>query len=135
MVVLNRVAYLRNLEQYGAKLTFSVSVNPATGVQKFKVVIDTSILIPIEQQSCTLYMLDLLSNLCVSHRVADKGHKHTNGISKCPSISLEGMFLSSRIYPLRRLSISLSSRRESTQRLRILLRHRREQIWLIAGTD
>ena len=82
MVVLNRVAYLRNLAQCGAKLTFSVSVNPATGVQKFKVVIDTSVQIPIEQQCCSLYMLDLLSNLCVSHRVADKGHKHTSGISE-----------------------------------------------------
>ena len=115
MVVLNRVAYLRNLAQHGAKMTFSVSVNPATGVQQFKVFIDTSIQIPIEQQSCTLCMLSFLSNLCVSHRVADKGLNTRNAHQKCPSISLDVVLLSSRI-SLRRMNIRIRSFSEKPER-------------------
>jgi len=82
MVVLNRIAYLRGLAQFGAKFIFSVSVNPETGVQKIKVVIDPSFTIPLDQQFCTLSMLEFLTQLCFSHKVADKGHKHTSGISE-----------------------------------------------------
>ena len=82
MVVLNRIAYLRGLAQFGAKFIFSVSVNPVTGVQKIKVVIDPSCTIPLDQQFCTLNMLEFLAQLCFSHKVADKGHKHTSGISE-----------------------------------------------------
>ena len=82
MVVLNRIAYLRSLAQFGAKFVFSVSVNPVTGVQKIKVVVDPSCTIPLDQQFCTLNMLEFLAQLCFSHKVADKGHKHSSGISE-----------------------------------------------------
>ena len=82
MVVLNRIAYLRGLAQYGARLTFSVSVNASTGIQKIKVIVDPSGQIPLDEQYCTLGMLDFLTTLCATRSVADKGHKHTCGTSE-----------------------------------------------------
>ena len=40
MVIVNRIAYLRGLALHGANLTFSVSINGSTGIQKVKVVVD-----------------------------------------------------------------------------------------------
>ena len=82
MVVLNRISFLRRLAEFGAKCVFSVSVNPATGMQKIKVNVDPSVQIPTAQQFCTLQMIEFLSSLCLTHRVTDKGHKHSNGKSE-----------------------------------------------------
>ena len=82
MVVSNRIAYLRNLLQHGAKLTFTASVNPSTGMQKFKIIVDPSTHVPAEQQFCALHMLDYLGTLCSFCRIVDKGHKHSDGRSE-----------------------------------------------------
>ena len=82
MVVANRIAYLRCLAQHGAKLTFSVSINENTGIQKVKVVVDPSQHIAMQLQFCTMGMLDWLMEICITHQVADKGHKHSSGMSE-----------------------------------------------------
>ena len=82
MVVQNRISFLRGLAHSGAKLTFVVTVNPSTGVQKVKILADPSCQIPLEQQCCTLGMLDMLTAQCNTHRVADRGHKHSSAISE-----------------------------------------------------
>ena len=82
MVVLNRIAYLRELAGHGAKLLFTISVNPSTGVQKFKVLCDPTVQVFEDMQFSSFAILDLLSSFNSSHRVADRGHKHSNGISE-----------------------------------------------------
>ena len=80
MVVVNRITYLRGLAQHGAKLTFSVSINGSTGIQKVKVVVDHSEHITMQVQYCTIGMLDWLLELSNTHHIADKGHRHSSGI-------------------------------------------------------
>ena len=82
MVVRNRIAYLSKLARDGAKLLFTVSVNPATGVQKFRVLCDKTVQVSMDMQFSSFAMLDLLTALNLSHRVADRGHRHSNGISE-----------------------------------------------------
>jgi hypothetical protein len=80
MVVLNRISYLRGLAQNGAKLLITLSANAQTGVQKVKVLVDPKQ--RSSNQSCALGMLDLVALWHKSHKIADKGHRHTNGMSE-----------------------------------------------------
>ena len=77
MVVINRIGYLRDMIHKGAQVFITVSINPETSVQKVKVIIDSSAALPVQQQFFALEVLRSLANLCSSHAIADRGHKHS----------------------------------------------------------
>ena len=82
MVVKNRIAYLRRLLHHKAKINVSITTNPTTGVEKVKVVVDPSTPMGVAQQLLAAATLDMLDNACLERPVADKGHKHSNGVSE-----------------------------------------------------
>ena len=77
MVVKNRIAYIRQMLHFGAKITVTVTSNPDTGVEKFKVIIDPGVQVPVCQQFFVSQVLELLDRSCETHNIADKGHKHS----------------------------------------------------------
>ncbi len=89
MVVAHHISYLRHLASLGTQIFFTVSVNLISGIQKFKIIADPTKIIPLGQQHCTYEMLELLSRINMSHSIADKGHKHSNGQSEVKD--LEGL--------------------------------------------
>ena len=77
MVVEHRVEYLRKMVRIGARVVVTISSNPTTGVEKIKVVVDPTTYVPCVQQSFVSMALGMLEKACVSHMVADKGHRHS----------------------------------------------------------
>ena len=82
MVVTNRVSYLRSLLMYGAKMTACISTNQDTFVQKIKLTVDPAIRVEPAHQGCILALLDMIQSLAGHAHIADKGHKHSSGISE-----------------------------------------------------
>eukprot|EP00747_Dinoflagellata_sp_TGD_P027288 gnl/TRDRNA2_/TRDRNA2_132527_c0_seq1.p1 gnl/TRDRNA2_/TRDRNA2_132527_c0~~gnl/TRDRNA2_/TRDRNA2_132527_c0_seq1.p1 ORF type:complete len:288 (-),score=37.31 gnl/TRDRNA2_/TRDRNA2_132527_c0_seq1:114-977(-) len=82
MVVKHRIQYVRKLLMMGAKINVSISTNPSSLVQKYKVVIDPSIFVEPNRQFCVCHILDTIDGLCEWANVIDKGHQHTNGCSE-----------------------------------------------------
>ena len=102
---MNRIAYLRGLALHGAKLTFSVSINGSTGIQKVKVVVDPREHIPMQLQYCTISMLDWLLELNNTHHIADKGHRHSSGVSEVAFYILKVASSINRTEPPERSSV------------------------------
>eukprot|EP00933_Yihiella_yeosuensis_P010717 TRINITY_DN11752_c1_g2_i1.p1 TRINITY_DN11752_c1_g2~~TRINITY_DN11752_c1_g2_i1.p1 ORF type:complete len:285 (-),score=44.71 TRINITY_DN11752_c1_g2_i1:172-1026(-) len=82
MVVKNRIAYLKGCLSHGAKLVASVTSNPKTGIQKVKIVVDPSTRIEPQKQWCANSVLDMVAHACDACHVADKGHRHSSGLSE-----------------------------------------------------
>ena len=90
MVVSERLRYLRCLLSRGAKVSCSVTSNPSTGVQKIKVMVDPSVRVEPHLQMCTAMVLDIVETALHHYAVADRGHKHSSGISQvCFFVSYE----------------------------------------------
>eukprot|EP00929_Paragymnodinium_shiwhaense_P010188 TRINITY_DN11471_c0_g4_i1.p1 TRINITY_DN11471_c0_g4~~TRINITY_DN11471_c0_g4_i1.p1 ORF type:complete len:298 (+),score=50.48 TRINITY_DN11471_c0_g4_i1:101-994(+) len=82
MVVAHRIAYIKRLMQSGTYVAVSVSVNPATQVQKFKVIIDEKTQVHPDHQICVQMVIELLASMTDLFCIADKGHRHSTGRSE-----------------------------------------------------
>ena len=82
MVVLARLNYIRQLLLHGAKVTASISSNPETSIEKIKIIISPSVRISPADQLCVCCVLDVVERAHWEFKVADKGHKHSNGDSE-----------------------------------------------------
>ena len=71
-----------HLAMYGAQVSIAFSLNPKTGVQKAKVVIDPSSRVEPNAQGCLLSALDLLADMGNRYHLADRGHRHSGGKSE-----------------------------------------------------
>ena len=81
MVVARRIDHIRQLVSQGTKVVASVSGNPSTQVQRVRFVITPRARVEPALQSGVCCLLDLLSNLPSGSSLADRGHKHSNGVS------------------------------------------------------
>ena len=70
---------MRGLLQHGAKMTVSISCNPANSTQKIKVCIDPQTRVDPEDQWSVSMALDIVEAAVLNCPVADKGHRHSNG--------------------------------------------------------
>jgi hypothetical protein len=82
MVVKNRLAYLRQLASQGAKLTTTVSTNPATQIEKVRIIVEPDVKVLQACQCLTFMVLDMLSSACDIYHVADRGHRNSKGASE-----------------------------------------------------
>ena len=82
MVVVSRVDYCRVLLQRGAKVVCTLTSNPATAIEKVKIVIDPNVRIEPYLQTGAVFCLDHVSQASISYHVADRRHKHSSGISE-----------------------------------------------------
>ena len=69
MVVENRIACLRRMFEYGAKLSATVAVNQVSNVQSVRIVVDPSVIVDCALQSGITMVLDFLDNACDTHTV------------------------------------------------------------------
>ena len=82
MVVLNRIAYIRKLLQFGAKVTATVSSNPESMVQTVCVFVNPGVHCDPLAQSCAAMVLDILETANRTSHIAEKGHKNSLGESE-----------------------------------------------------
>jgi hypothetical protein len=82
MVVAARIAYVRKLLEFGAKVSCSISFNPTTQVEKVRLLIDPTVHIDADWQVGAAIALDYLECASVHARIADRGHRHSSGISE-----------------------------------------------------
>eukprot|EP00929_Paragymnodinium_shiwhaense_P062301 TRINITY_DN3110_c0_g1_i1.p1 TRINITY_DN3110_c0_g1~~TRINITY_DN3110_c0_g1_i1.p1 ORF type:complete len:338 (-),score=35.96 TRINITY_DN3110_c0_g1_i1:333-1346(-) len=77
MVVLLRLSHLQGLLRSGVRISASTSYNPATGVEKVRLIVHHDDILPIHAQRTTALILDMLAASCETHCVADRGHRHS----------------------------------------------------------
>eukprot|EP00929_Paragymnodinium_shiwhaense_P090043 TRINITY_DN50278_c0_g1_i1.p1 TRINITY_DN50278_c0_g1~~TRINITY_DN50278_c0_g1_i1.p1 ORF type:complete len:263 (-),score=24.17 TRINITY_DN50278_c0_g1_i1:594-1382(-) len=82
MVVDNRVAHIRSLVSSGVKMFSTVSMNPATNIEKIKITLDPHAQCDPRFQSASLAVLDFLDRVRCSTHVADRGHHNSRGQSE-----------------------------------------------------
>ena len=91
MVVDGRIAFCRSLLRRGARFTCSVTTNPATAMEKVKLLIDSSVVVAPELQGGAHSVLDFLATASSLYAVADRGHRHSNGISEVSFLISRGV--------------------------------------------
>ena len=82
MVIKNRIAHLRRLLEMGAKITATVTSNPANSTEKIKLIVNPEVKIGMSHQFLVSQVLVMLDQCCDNAYVADRGHRHSNGHSE-----------------------------------------------------
>jgi hypothetical protein len=81
MVVLDRVAFLRQAVQVGRVCTAHCSFNSATGCEKIKVLVHHAVN-PVCGSHAVMHTLDYVKAACGKLQVTDRGHKHSSGTTE-----------------------------------------------------
>lgn len=78
----SRIDYVRGLLFHGGKLTCTVNTNPTTEIEKIKMVINPAIRVEPSLQICAASLLNYVECAISTFCVADRGHRHSSGISE-----------------------------------------------------
>jgi hypothetical protein len=60
----------------------NISANPTTSNEKFRLLVDPSVYVDPAHQQCVLSVLDAIHHAAKKFHVADRGHKHSSGVSE-----------------------------------------------------
>jgi hypothetical protein len=81
MVILDRLVHIRTLILHGAKVMCNTACNPINKIERVRISVDPNVRIEASFQQTSLHLIDSLIQAVGVYHVADRGHRHSGGIS------------------------------------------------------